>query len=171
MAPTAGADTEVVGRRLATLAVGGAGAAWIGATALLARSESAAAAVPIGCPFKALTGLDCPGCGSTRSLGALTRFDLGAAFDHNVLVPVALVFLVASFVAWTAAAWRRVDRVDHPGDVPGGRARRRGIPVGFAATDLVRRPAAIVAIGVVVVMFAVVRNLDAGAWLASGLSA
>jgi hypothetical protein len=166
MALTVGAGTEAVGRRLATLAVGGAGAAWIGVTALLARSESAAAAVPIGCPFKALTGLDCPGCGSTRSLGALTRFDLGAAFDHNVLVPGALVFLVASFVAWTAAAWRHDDR----GDVLGERARRRGPRGGFVATDLVRRPAAIVAIGVVVVMFAVVRNLDAGAWLASGLS-
>jgi len=163
MVLTADAGTEVSGRRLATLVVGGAGAAWIGVTALLARSESAAAAVPIGCPFKALTGLDCPGCGSTRSLGALTRFDLGAALDHNVLVPAALVFLVASFAAWTAAAWRR----DDPGDHPGDRARKGGFPT----TDLVRRPAAIVAIGVIVVMFAVVRNLDAGGWLASGLSA
>jgi hypothetical protein len=34
----------------------------------------------------------------------------------------------------------------------------------------VRRPTAIVTIGVAVVLFAVVRNLDAGAWLASGLS-
>lgn len=159
MAPTADAGTVIVGRRLATLLVGGAAAAWIGVTAVLARSESAAAAVPIGCPFKALTGLDCPGCGSTRSLGALTRFDLGAALDQNVLAPVAVVFLAASFVVWTVAVWRR----DRPGD---GTSEVR-----FPATDLVRRPAAIVAIGAVVVLFAVVRNLDAGAWLASGLSA
>ena len=159
MAPTADAGADAVGRRLATLLVGAAGAAWIGVTAVLARSESAAAAIPIGCPFKALTGLDCPGCGSTRSLGALTRFDLGAALDQNLLAPVALVFLVASFATWTAAVWRR----DRPCDrTPGGR---------FPTTDLVRRPAVIVAIGVVVALFAVVRNLDAGAWLASGLSA
>lgn len=149
---------DVFGRRLATVAVGGAGAAWIGVTAWLARSESAAAAVPIGCPFKALTGLDCPGCGSTRSLGALTRLDLGAALDHHVLVPVTLVFLLASFVSWTLAAWRRCDARD--GD-------RRG---RFEATDLVRRPGVIVAIGVLVVVFGIVRNLEIGAWFASGLA-
>jgi hypothetical protein len=76
-----------------------------------------------------------------------------------VLAPVAVVFLIASFVVWTVAVWRR----DPPGD--------RAPDVRFPATDLVRRPAAIVAIGVVVVLFAVVRNLDAGSWLASGLSA
>lgn len=159
MAPTTDAGTGAVDRRLATLAVGAAGAAWIGMTAVLARSESAAAAVPIGCPFRALTGLDCPGCGSTRSLGALTRFDIGAALDQNVLAPVAVVFLIASFVVWTVAVWHRDPRGDRAPDVR------------FPATDLVRRPAAIVAIGVVVVLFAVVRNLDAGSWLASGLSA
>ena len=167
MTSTANEATVDVGRRLATLVVGSAGAVWIGVTALLARSESAVAAVPIGCPFKALTGLDCPGCGSTRSLGALTRFDLGAALDHNVLAPAALVFLVASFAAWTAAAWRRGDPGDHPLDT-GPRGVARG---GFVATDLVRRPGAIMAIGLLVVMFAVLRNLDAGAWLASGLAA
>ena len=157
-APPLRIGDEASRRRVATVAVGVAGATWIGVTGLLARSESAAAAVPIGCPFKAVTGLDCPGCGSTRSLGALTRFDLGAALDHNLLVPAALVFLVASFVVWTAASWRRSE----PGRAAPGEA--------FAATDLVRRPAVIVAIGVVVVTFSVVRNLDAGGWLGSGLS-
>ena len=155
------AGTAMLGRRLATIVVGGAGTAWIGVTATLARSESAAAAVPIGCPVKALTGLDCPGCGSTRSLGALTRFDLGAALDHNVLVPFALVFLLASFAVWTMAAWRRDGLPDRSSGGPSG---------AFAATDLVRRPEVIVAIAVVVAAFSVARNLDAGAWLASGLS-
>lgn len=47
-----------------------------------------------GCPFRTLTGLDCPGCGSTRCLSALTEGDLTRAFDHNLLVPMALVLLV-----------------------------------------------------------------------------
>lgn len=141
------------GRRAATVAVPAAGVAWIGAAGVLARSP---VSVPIGCPFKALTGLDCPGCGSTRSLGALTRFDLAAALDHNVLVPFAFVFVVASFVAWTAAVWRRPDGT--------------GVTARAGATDLVRRPGVIVAIGVVFVAFAVVRNLEFGWWLASGLA-
>jgi hypothetical protein len=144
------------GRRAATVGAAAAGTAWIGVAGLLARSDAAAASVPIGCPFKALTGLDCPGCGSTRSLGALTRFDLPAALDHNVLVPFALVFVLASFVAWTAAAWRRPDRT--------------GVSGRVGATDLVRRPGVIVAIGMVFVAFAVVRNLELGWWLASGLA-
>jgi hypothetical protein len=135
------------------VAVAAAGAGWIGVAGVLARSSGS---VPIGCPFKTLTGLDCPGCGSTRSLGALTRFDLGAALDHNVLVPFALVFVVASFVAWTRAVWRRPD--------PAAADAR------FGATDLIRHPGLIAAVGVVFLAFAVVRNLELGSWLASGLA-
>jgi hypothetical protein len=101
----------------------------------------------VGCPFKHLTGLDCPGCGSTRSLGALTRLDLGAALDHNVLVPFALVFVTVSWVLWTVATWRS-----------------RPTPA------LVRGPTAILAVGLVFIAFTVVRNLDSGEWLASGIA-
>lgn len=156
IAPVCRHRSTAVRRRAATVAVGVAGAGWIGIAGFLTRDERAAAAVPIGCPFAALTGLDCPGCGSTRSLGALTRFDLPAAFDHHLLVPFALVFLVASFVAWTAAAWRHRPVADELGG-----------PV-FAATDLVRRPVVTVAIAVVVVVFTVARNLEVASYLASG---
>jgi hypothetical protein len=101
----------------------------------------------VGCPFKHLTGLDCPGCGSTRALGALTRLDIGAALDHNVLVPFALVFVMVSWALWTVATWRS-----------------RPTPA------LVRGPTAILAIGLVLTAFAVVRNLDAGEWLESGIA-
>jgi hypothetical protein len=126
--------------------------AWITMAGALYRPDGfgAAGAVGsgVGCPFKHLTGLDCPGCGSTRALGALTRLDLGAALDHNVLVPFAAVFVVVSWALWTLATWRS-----------------RPTPA------LIRGPAAILTIAVVFIAFTVVRNLDAGSWLASGLSA
>lgn len=132
--------------RVVPIAAGAAGAAWIVAAGLMYRS-SGSTALPIGCPFKQLTGLDCPGCGSTRALGALTRLDLGAALDHNLLVPFAFVFVVASWALWTWSTW-----TDRPTPV------------------LVRGPGAIMTIGVVLIGFAVVRNLDVGVWMASGLS-
>jgi hypothetical protein len=56
------------------------------------------------CPFKALTGLDCPGCGSMRALHDLTHGDVLGALDHNVLVVLALPFLAWRWWAWTARA-------------------------------------------------------------------
>jgi hypothetical protein len=47
-----------------------------------------------GCPFRAMTGLDCPGCGMTRGLRALVRGHPLAALGHNMLL-AALVPLAA----------------------------------------------------------------------------
>lgn len=55
------------------------------------------------CPFRALTGLACPGCGGLRAVHALTRGDLPAALGHNAL----LVLLLPAVVAVWAAAVRR----------------------------------------------------------------
>lgn len=50
------------------------------------------------CPLKALTGLDCPGCGGLRATHSLLHGDLVGAMHHNVLaliiVPVMAFFLV-----------------------------------------------------------------------------
>jgi hypothetical protein len=54
------------------------------------------------CPFRALTTLDCPGCGGTRALYALTQGDVALAVDHNVLTVVALPLLALAWVAWLA---------------------------------------------------------------------
>lgn len=54
------------------------------------------------CPVHALTGLDCPGCGTTRAVAALARFDVASAFDHNALLIFVLVV--------AAAAWARAVR-------------------------------------------------------------
>ncbi len=45
------------------------------------------------CPFKAATGLDCPGCGAQRALHAALRGDLRAAVGYNLLLPVELPLL------------------------------------------------------------------------------
>ncbi len=44
------------------------------------------------CIFHAMTGLYCPGCGSTRALYCLIHGDLGAAFRFNPLLLISLPF-------------------------------------------------------------------------------
>jgi hypothetical protein len=51
------------------------------------------------CPFHAITGLYCPGCGSTRALHALAHGELAAACRFNPLVVLALPLLAAWAVA------------------------------------------------------------------------
>lgn len=55
------------------------------------------------CPFRLLTGLDCPGCGTLRAVHALTRGQLGTALDHNVVTVVLLPVLLAGWLLWL---WR-----------------------------------------------------------------
>ena len=45
-----------------------------------------------GCPFHALTGVPCPGCGTTRAALALARGDVPAAFGWNPLAAAAFLF-------------------------------------------------------------------------------
>jgi hypothetical protein len=59
------------------------------------------------CPFKLLTGLDCPGCGSLRAIHALTDFDLATAIDRNLLLVVAAPLLV---LAWLGALFPALGR-------------------------------------------------------------
>ena len=54
---------------------------------------------PTICPFKAWTGLDCPGCGATRAAHQLLNGHVMAALDLNVLFVLAVPFL-----AWWAVA-------------------------------------------------------------------
>jgi hypothetical protein len=77
------------------------------------------------CPFRALTGLQCPGCGSLRALHDLTRGDLVGALDHNAL-------LVGVLVVAAISAVRTMVRPD------GARvwARRRVAPVVIAGLVL-----------------------------------
>lgn len=70
--------------------------------ALIALSPLASRVAPHlpGCLFKFVTGVPCPGCGSTRATLALTSLDLGGALAWNPLFTVGAIGLVAGgFVA------------------------------------------------------------------------
>jgi hypothetical protein len=43
-----------------------------------------------GCPFHRLTGLDCPGCGSTRAMHALLHGRLAVALHFNAMLILSL---------------------------------------------------------------------------------
>lgn len=63
------------------------------------------------CPFRLLTGLQCPGCGTTRALHELMHGHLLAAFMLNPLLLLALPFLLYAFLRYSTIALRgRVPR-------------------------------------------------------------
>ena len=64
-----------------------------------------------GCPFHRLTGIACPGCGTTRAVAHLLRFDLAGGFAMNPLfLTGAVAFLLGGALA---PAWLALG-----GDVP-----------------------------------------------------
>lgn len=48
------------------------------------------------CPFHLLTGWDCPGCGSQRTIHALLHGQVGQAFSHNPLLTLSFPYLFAA---------------------------------------------------------------------------
>ena len=96
--------------------------------------------VPL-CPLHAATGLCCPLCGATRAAYALLHGDLGTALHDNLLL-VAVLPLV--LVAW----WRRPGQGQDPDHGP-----------------LLPRPVFRTVL-MLAVVFAVLRNLPVGSWLA-----
>ena len=94
------------------------------------------------CPFLAVTGYYCPGCGSLRAVHALTHGDVGAAVGLNVLAVVGIVVVAVFWGLWTLRSWR-------------GQPRTRVAPAWTLY----------LAVGTVVV-FWVVRNLTLGEALA-----
>lgn len=57
-------------------------------------------ALPVVCPLRATTGLDCPLCGASRATAALVRGDVVAALDHNALYVLALPVVVGLVLLW-----------------------------------------------------------------------
>lgn len=97
------------------------------------------------CPFRAVTGLDCPGCGTLRAIHALTGGDLARAAEHNLLTVVLLPVLTVAWLRWLGASL--------------GRGRSWALP-----------PAVTYGIVGVIAAFWIVRNLPwtPFTWLASG---
>ncbi len=50
------------------------------------------------CPFRMLTGLECPGCGAQRAVHCLLHFDIPGALSHNALLVLSIPYLVTGFV-------------------------------------------------------------------------
>lgn len=92
------------------------------------------------CPFLALTGYYCPGCGSTRMCAALTHGDLHTAMDRNPLGVFAVALLAVIFVQWTMRQWTGAPRT-------------------------ISRPWVPIALGVVVVAYWVTRNIPGWTFL------
>lgn len=56
------------------------------------------------CPFRLLTGCQCPGCGSTRAVHQLLHGNLVAAFELNPLMILTLPFIVYGLLGFTKSA-------------------------------------------------------------------
>ena len=71
-------------------------------TLLLLAAAIAALAVRLGlripCVFHLITGLNCPGCGNTRAVMAMLRFDFREMLHYNLLFPLELAYLVYLYV-------------------------------------------------------------------------
>lgn len=52
------------------------------------------------CPWLAMTGTWCPGCGSTRALHALSHGDLGTALERNPLAVALVTVLLGIYLRW-----------------------------------------------------------------------
>jgi hypothetical protein len=68
------------------------------------------------CMFRMVTGLNCPGCGATRSVYSLMHGEPAAAFSYNPLFVTALPFMivVVAQLAWSLCTGRPVRIIKAP---------------------------------------------------------
>jgi len=50
---------------------------------------------PVICPIRLFIGIPCPGCGGTRSLGAICVGDFESAWNYN---PLSFIFALAAII-------------------------------------------------------------------------
>lgn len=146
-APPAKLPTADRPRWIAPVATGAALAAGCAAIAFWNPGDGGVAV----CWSKSVFGVDCPLCGGLRATNALLRMDWLAAADHNVLVAIGLPIIAIVWALWLVRSIQ-----DRPFTLP-------KIPT-----------AGWIAIGVFLLAFTVVRNLNVDVawvhWLASDTS-
>jgi hypothetical protein len=101
------------------------------------------------CPFRAITGLDCPGCGGLRAVNDLTHLDLAGAASSNLLLMAAIPFVLAVWALWVRREWRGTGGRLLPMRVPGA-------PLLWGQVALA-----------VIALWTVLRNVPVGGWLAA----
>jgi len=131
------------GPAMAAIAAVALGMAIAGIWLLRTFDPNATGSLFPSCPFHALTGWYCPGCGITRALHALVHFDVARALAMNALVVLGLPLLAVMAVQ--------------------GLTQRALLPRVLARVAFDGR-----AWIVVLLVFGVVRNLPGFAWLAPG---
>lgn len=114
------------------------GSAWITVAAL-----GPDRVMPLACPLLSLTGLACPFCGGLRAAHALAHGDVIAAAGYNVVAVAAAPVLTVVWASWLVR-------------------RGRGDPRPMLALS----GRALLVLAVLLVAFAVTRNLPVGHWLA-----
>ncbi len=97
------------------------------------------------CVFHAVTGLDCPGCGSQRMLHALLNLDFRSAFEANALLLCSMPYLLL----WIVVEFSPQRWPDHPKYSP--RLRK-------LHTALNSRTAVIIIVAALILWF-IIRNL------------
>jgi hypothetical protein len=131
-------DIGSAGRRVLA-PLGAAAAAGLATLALQLRDPHVHGSWGL-CPFRAITGWDCPGCGGLRAVNDLGHGRLADAAHSNLLLVATLPVVVALWAVWLRRGWT-------------------GAPVRLPAR--VVRPLA-VGCGVLVLVFAVFRNTPWG---------
>ena len=58
------------------------------------------------CPFHALTGLHCAGCGSLRTMSCLAKGDFTRAWTKNKLAIILMPFVIWGFLAYGARCFK-----------------------------------------------------------------
>lgn len=99
------------------------------------------------CPTKYVTGLDCPFCGGLRCVHSMAHARIDDAVHHNLLLVLATPIVALLWLRWFVREWR-------------------GLPAPARDPRRVRRTE--LALALVAVAFAVLRNLPVGSALASG---
>jgi Protein of unknown function (DUF2752) len=94
-----GLTRPVRGSRALLLPLGVAAAAAIGVAYVSNVDPSVAGHYPT-CPFLAVTGWYCPGCGTLRAVHALGHGDLMTAWARNPLAVVGLAYLLVTWALW-----------------------------------------------------------------------